>query len=148
MHIALRPVELARHALRAGCAQLADAPAQIRKLQALGEMAVSVGGRRLRRKVDARLAGARRTIVGTGNGYAPMASAPPRPGAGPATSGAAAPKNPTVLPIAGYDELTASQVAGRLVGLSAGELDAVAAYEAAHRARKTVLAAVERQRRP
>lgn len=43
------------------------------------------------------------------------------------------------LAIADYDSLAASQVIPRLAGLSAGELDAVRSYEAAHRGRKTVL---------
>lgn len=43
------------------------------------------------------------------------------------------------LAIADYDSLAASQVIPRLAGLSPAELDAVRAYEAAHRGRKTVL---------
>ena len=46
------------------------------------------------------------------------------------------------LPIADYDSLAASQVIPRLVGLEADELDAVRAYEAAHRGRKTILGKV------
>jgi hypothetical protein len=43
------------------------------------------------------------------------------------------------LAIPGYDSLSASQVVPRLSGLEAGELDAVRAYEAAGRGRKTIL---------
>ena len=43
------------------------------------------------------------------------------------------------LAIPGYDSLSASQVVQRLAGLSGAELDAVAAYEAATRHRKTIL---------
>jgi hypothetical protein len=43
------------------------------------------------------------------------------------------------LAIPGYDSLAASQVVPRLAGLSADELAAVAAYESAHRARRTIL---------
>ena len=46
------------------------------------------------------------------------------------------------LGIPGYDALSASQVVQRLAGLSAGELDAVARYEAATRHRKTILSRV------
>jgi len=46
------------------------------------------------------------------------------------------------LAIPGYDALSASQVVQRLAGLSAGELDAVARYEAATRHRKTILSRV------
>jgi hypothetical protein len=192
VHLALRPFELARHAVAAvpgvvgslaekGCAQIADAPDQIKKLQALGEMAVNMGRRRLRRKVGARINEVRRTAGDLadrtfGNGYAPMATAPaatvtaaapppaaspkppaPKPAAPPppaASPKPPAPKRPvpkrsldvTRLPIPDYDALSASQVTSRLAGLSADELEAVRAYEAANRARKTVLAAVDRHR--
>ena len=43
------------------------------------------------------------------------------------------------LAIPDYDSLSASQVLPRLNGLSADELEAVRAYEAAHRSRKTIL---------
>jgi hypothetical protein len=43
------------------------------------------------------------------------------------------------LPITDYDSLSASQVVNRLQGLATGDLDAVRAYEAATRARKTIL---------
>jgi hypothetical protein len=52
-----------------------------------------------------------------------------------------APPSPVVdeLAIPGYDSLSASQVVTRLEGLSADELEAVRAYESAHRGRKTIL---------
>ena len=43
------------------------------------------------------------------------------------------------LAIPGYDVLSASQVVQRLPGLSSEELEAVRAYEAASRGRKTIL---------
>jgi hypothetical protein len=43
------------------------------------------------------------------------------------------------LAITDYDSLSASQVLPRLNGLSDDELEAVRAYEAAHRGRKTIL---------
>ena len=46
------------------------------------------------------------------------------------------------LPIADYDSLAASQVVPRLGGLEPHELDAVRAYELAHRGRKTILGKV------
>lgn len=49
---------------------------------------------------------------------------------------------PAELPIDGYDHLAASQVVDRLDALTDAELDAVAAYERAHRHRQTVLARV------
>jgi hypothetical protein len=49
----------------------------------------------------------------------------------------------TSLAIPAYDTLSASQVVQRLAGLSADELEAVRAYEASGRARKTILNKVE-----
>jgi hypothetical protein len=53
----------------------------------------------------------------------------------------AAPPAPEVgtLAIPGYDSLSASQVVTRLEGLTPAELEAVRAYESAHRGRKTIL---------
>lgn len=48
------------------------------------------------------------------------------------------------LPITGYDDLTAAEVRGKLAGLSADDLRAVADYEATHENRSTVLKAIER----
>ena len=45
----------------------------------------------------------------------------------------------STLAIPDYDSLSASQVVNRLPSLSAEELEAVRAYEAAHRGRKTIL---------
>ena len=70
---------------------------------------------------------------------APTARAPSTQPAAPS----AVPSGPTPpvgdLAIPGYDSLSASQVVPRLSGLEAGELDAVRAYEAAGRGRKTIL---------
>jgi hypothetical protein len=48
-------------------------------------------------------------------------------------------------PIAGYDDLTAAQVAERLDGLSTAELRQVRDHERRNANRKTVLSAVERR---
>lgn len=50
------------------------------------------------------------------------------------------------LAIDQYDELSASQVIGRLTHLDADELDAVYRYESEHRRRRTVLGRVEQLR--
>jgi hypothetical protein len=47
------------------------------------------------------------------------------------------------LAIPGYDALSASQVVERLAGLEPDELDAVQAYEVAHRQRRTILGKIE-----
>jgi hypothetical protein len=59
----------------------------------------------------------------------------------PGEPGAPAERSPSVaeLAITDYDSLSASQVVTRLAGLSGGELEAVRAYEVAHRGRKTIL---------
>lgn len=70
----------------------------------------------------------------------PSAPTPPaaeRPSSG---NGSISPPVPSAeLAIPGYDSLSASQVVQRLAGLSREELSAVAAYEQAHRARRTIL---------
>jgi hypothetical protein len=66
------------------------------------------------------------------------ASAPPGTAQPPAPGSPEVPP-PDALPISNYDSLAASQVIPRLDGLDAAELDAVRAYEAAHRGRKTIL---------
>ena len=48
------------------------------------------------------------------------------------------------FPILGYDELTATQVQGRLDGLAPAELRTVRDYERRHANRKSVLAAIDR----
>ena len=97
----------------------------------------------------------------TSQASAPPASPAPPPSPGPPPSPApsvtatastpvSAPVGPSPsaseLPIPAYDGLSASQVVSRLSGLTPGELDAVAAYEATGRARKTVLGAIDRLR--
>ncbi|MBW3576084.1 MAG: hypothetical protein KY450_14845 [Actinobacteria bacterium] len=61
---------------------------------------------------------------------APAAPPVPRTGNGPGAAGLAIPD---------YDSLSASQVLPRLSSLSNDELEAVRAYEHAHRGRKTIL---------
>lgn len=50
----------------------------------------------------------------------------------------------TSFPIAGYDEMTASQVNKRLAGLGRPELRRVREYESRHANRKSVLEAIDR----
>jgi hypothetical protein len=59
---------------------------------------------------------------------------------GPSGNGQDPPSPPADdLAITDYDSLSASQVVTRLEGLTVDELEAVRAYEAAHRGRKTIL---------
>jgi hypothetical protein len=50
------------------------------------------------------------------------------------------------LAIPDYDELSASQVVDRLDGLAPSALDAIGAYETAHRGRATILGKIEQLR--
>jgi hypothetical protein len=68
---------------------------------------------------------------------APAAGADPPPEAG--SDG---------LAIPGYDSLSAPHVVQRLDGLSADELEAVRAYEASHRGRKTILSRIAQLQSP
>lgn len=80
----------------------------------------------------------------------PMTRTPPPAASAPDEPSPSAPAEPgpsaSDLPIPEYDGLSASQVVSRLSGLTPAELDAVAAYEAGGRARKTVLGAIDRLR--
>ena len=71
-------------------------------------------------------------------------TAPSVPAKDPAPSSAAGDEAPEVetLAIPGYDSLSADQVVQRLAGLSPSELSAVGRYEAANRARRTILTRV------
>jgi hypothetical protein len=83
--------DLVGQALSKGCAQLAEAEERIseevRKARMIGQVAVTFGGRQLRREVDARLRDARDAAGG-------VASFLPGVGGGP--NGADAPMTPTV----------------------------------------------------
>ena len=63
------------------------------------------------------------------------------PAAVPATTDAPGAED---LPIDEYESLAASQVVARLSGLTPAELADVAAFERAHRGRRTVLGKIER----
>jgi hypothetical protein len=143
-----------------------QAQGQVAQAKAMGEFAVNFGGPKVREHVEkgiamarksaeAVLGGADSTVVpDAGEETPPPArhapsdavstpnTAAPSELAGDRTTTAAAPTAAT-LGIPDYDELSASQVVERLDGLPAGELDAVRAYEEAHRARRTILYKIE-----
>jgi hypothetical protein len=142
-----------------------QAQGQVAQAKAMGEFAVNFGGPKVREHVEKGIAMARKSaeavIGGAGEELpdagddlppparhapseptaAPSPSAASQP-AGESTTASAAPKAAT-LGIPDYDELSASQVVERLDGLQAGELDAVRAYEEAHRSRRTILYKIE-----
>jgi hypothetical protein len=142
-----------------------QAQGQVAQAKAMGEFAVNFGGPKVREHVEKGIAMARKSaeaVLGgaddassdAGDDVPPPARhAPSEPTAAPNPSAAsqpagesstatAAPKAAT-LGIPDYDELSASQVVERLDGLQAGELDAVRAYEEAHRSRRTILYKIE-----
>jgi hypothetical protein len=71
---------------------------------------------------------------------APEAKAPAPPAPAADTNGSHA---DPMLPIPGYNSLSASQVVQRLAGLSAAELEAVRAFEASNRKRRTILGKID-----
>ena len=143
-----------------------QAEGQVSQAKALGEYALEFGGPMLREQVEKGIAAARKgaeaVIGGLGEEPGPSPE-PPAPsqtkpnstttkpkkaksdaGAGSTDDGREDAKpSATTLGIQDYDELSASQVVERLDGLQAAELDAVRAYETAHRARRTILFKIE-----
>jgi hypothetical protein len=86
------------------------------------------------------------TAPATAATTASSAASPPSPSAANGSAVSAAAQPPVAdndLAIPGYGALSASQVVQRLAGLSGAELEAVRAYEAATRGRKTILHRVE-----
>ena len=119
-----------------------------------GQFAVKHGEAEVRRRVgdlEQQAAGLLKLLglveyePGDGGQGAATAPAPASPvGAdrlAPVSGNGHSPRAPDVadLAIPDYDSLSASQVVTRLDGLGAAELEAIRAYEAAHRGRKTIL---------
>lgn len=124
-----------------------------RNARLFGQFAVRQGESELRRRlegVEAHATGVLRLLglvvdEKTAAAGAGGAAESGTPGVGtafePAAGNGHAPAGPDAseLAITDYDSLSASQVVTRLEGLSADELEAVRAYELAHRGRKTIL---------
>lgn len=132
---------------------------RIQLARMIGRIAVRQGRRELIRRLD-EIAEQRR-LEAEGVAPAPepapqrssdhvVATSPPSSGTtATAERSDDAVSSPGIVPLAGelaisdYDSLAASQVVARLPGLSADDLDAVGAYEAAHRGRRTILGKVQ-----
>ncbi len=134
---------------------------QLGQARVVGKFAATYGGPQVRRVVDEgftkawsaaeQALEALGTVTGTSahvggvpsapspEAPAPSAPPPPRPAGASTVSGLAIPD---------YDELSASQVVDRLEGLPRGELEAIRAYETAHRGRNTVLGKIDQLTRP
>lgn len=106
----------------------------------VGEMAV----KGVEQRVRARSGSATQAMRDIG--VVPVSAPVPPPTPAVATDVAPTPDVATVvpLPIAGYDDLSASQVRERLDSLDAAGRGAVAAYERSHRGRSTILDAIAR----
>jgi hypothetical protein len=140
---------------------------QLGQARSVGEFATNYGGPQIRRLVNDGLARARERAE---EAIEALSTLTANPGASPASDAAptaspaehatvryepavsSPPRSPTGsgghLAIPDYDELSASQVIEHLDGLSRPELHAIREYEAAHRARNTVIGKIEQLTRP
>ena len=118
---------------------LRSLPNNLKLWRMVGEMAV----KGVEQRVRARSGGATQAMRDLG--VAPAAetagTAQARPAAPPPHSDAV---TTWPLPIAGYDDLSATQVRERLASLDAAGRGTVAAYERSHRGRTTILDAIAR----
>ena len=110
-----------------------QAQAQATMARMIGQFAVAQGQRELEKRF--RPAPPPSTSRFAAKSGPSQAKRPPQNGSRPLSS--------DHLAIPGYDSLAASQVVPRLAGLSAAELEAVRAYEAATRNRRTVLTRIQ-----
>ncbi|MDQ1510810.1 MAG: hypothetical protein QOG50_2654 [Actinomycetota bacterium] len=128
--------------------------------RSIGQVATAFGVPMVRQRVEREVDTARQraqTLLGSiagsdsTNGAPAARPEPPAPAPAPAKAPEAtappvdtngSPADPD-LPIPGYNSLSASQVVERLAGLSAGELEAVRAYEASNRKRRTILGKID-----
>jgi hypothetical protein len=130
--------------------------------RSIGQVAMAFGVPMVRQRVEREVGTARdraQSLLGSIAGSddivgAPAArpepSAPMPPAPAAAAPAAGAPTGDTngsqadpMLPIPGYNSLSASQVVQRLTGLSVEELEAVRAYEASNRKRRTILGKID-----
>jgi hypothetical protein len=119
---------------------------QVAMARMFGKFAVDTGGKEARKRIDL-VTEQVSDLVRPAPAPAPARSAPasgrPAPTASrPTPAAAAASVDAASLGIPDYDALSASQVVPRLAGLGATELEAVRAYEAANRGRKTILSKI------
>lgn len=126
---------------------------RVKTLRSTGEVALAFGVPMVRDKVAARVdawrgitapdTSAPPTDSGAVDATPPtsVARATPSPAPVAAANGSGPPADDLAIP--GYDQLAASQVVERLIGLSGDELGAVRRYEAAHRNRRTILGKID-----
>ena len=111
---------------------------QVRVAHWIGEMAVSVGTRELGKRLAAL-----RTPSGPESSAPTPAQPHTRSDGPPNSSKHATPARRPAAPFSGYDDLAAAQVVALLGALPHSELELIRDYEAAHRARRTILNRVD-----
>lgn len=133
--------------------------------KSVGQVAIAFGVPMVKQRVEREVDTAReraQTLLGSiggsdGTNGAPVAHTvataptptPPAPAPKIPEASAAAPGDTSgsqadpMLPIPGYNSLSASQVVERLAGLSGDELEAVRAFEASNRKRRTILGKID-----
>ncbi len=116
----------------------------------IGKMAVDQGVRELRGRLDGRTTAAPGLPTGTVEPRQPDRSSragefEPE-GFEPEGFEPTTPLAPDDLALPDYDQLPAAHIVGKLAGLSSVELDAIEAYESAHRHRRTVLGKISQMR--
>jgi hypothetical protein len=124
---------------------------RVRTARAVGQFAVTIGTRQLRKRMELmanRAAGSTGRAAGPADGEAIVtdpapSSASVAPPPEVIVAAATAPIDVEHLAIVDYDSLAASQIVSRLDSLTPIELAQVGGYEAAHRHRRTVLLRVE-----
>ncbi len=123
---------------------------QIDQVRALGENVTADGGPEVLKILSTGISALREKAEEALNALGVTANEPPAPPLPRVAYAPATPSAPSAntsasgnLAIPGYDDLSASQVVDHLDGLSPYDLAAIRDYEAAHRARNTILGKIE-----
>lgn len=120
---------------------------QVQIARVLGTMAAKQGQRTVNSRIDGVIDVASSSVAQGITDVGARVGLAPDPSAERTDSGHSAEPVDEIdvrpLPIAGYDELTAKQIIGLLGDLDPAQRARVGRYEAAHRARKTVIGKVE-----
>ena len=103
----------------------------------IGRLAVQQGNVEIRRRLEHPAVEAEETAA-TGSRDEPAVAGPPASGVAHITA--------DDLALPDYDQLPAAHIVEKLEGLDDDERDLIAEYEAAHRARRTVLGQIDRLR--
>lgn len=141
----LGALDMLRDAPRAVADRRRALEQRVRTARWIGEMAVTVGRQKVTERLSALTAPAAPQPApssapsATSGASSAAAEQPATPEAG----AAAGPTTAAAEPFHGYDALPASELVQLLFRLSASELELVRSYEAATRARRTVLAKVD-----